>query len=781
MWEEARGRKGAWVLSVPYRRHWFTHYVSYRDVVYTFEEWDSLSRVVTNGLYGFTKKKTYDQLIYQRAADIWKKPTYTSEVMRTVGPWAMSEYKCQRSLVSIASWRELFCASLPGAAASCFVWLVNRYGPDFIRNRTSSRRGILLQCGLVSGALFMSYNQLRVARPRVRKYTDWEPRVTPDTSFDEAESGSTNVEQPDQPGLNQLGFPRPGEDSLEHPCGACDETDASIRCTQHETNTRFVEMDAGQGVVGQSAEGTTAKRIVGAATLPTSCPPNVYIQEVRNAEIAIEERMTKKKKSFTGTVEDIEKINSFVAEAMGNNKTRGLFSVKKVSDLLWQKTMELMKSKKWATSRFENAFDQLLLECDPQYKLKAQVKMEPMPEGKAPRLLIADGDRGQLMALLVIGLIEELIKKHFPEKGIKGRAKRDAVANVASHMSVPHKMSERGFTVFEGDGSAWDTTCSLEVRELVENPIIEHVTNIVQAFGEQIPNTWSQSHLEVCRKKKLRLLYDKNKQRKCIDIPAIRRSGHRGTSCLNWWVNYTLWHCSLFSDPKPFLCPENKWGTDVTGKRRWMVSAFEGDDSIIMSSPKLEDGDELHTLVLQHWDRMGFNMKIELRDKRALFVGYYIGLGEKGANGTIMPEIDRCLGRAGITCSPAFLDALDKGDKAKCQKLSGAAALSRAFEFAGLCPTLSNKFLEYSDSVGVTVTHDLLMRVSPEDEDVDVTSLRDSIILSNAGVEDELANLERVGFPITLEEKAKFVDYKWDYDRLHCWEEFRDSLPSSWR
>jgi hypothetical protein len=212
-----------------------------------------------------------------------------------------------------------------------------------------------------------------------------------------------------------------------------------------------------------------------------------------------------------------------------------------------------------------------------------------------------------------------------------------------------------------------------------------------------------------------------------------------------------------------------------------MVSAFEGDDSIIMSSPKLEDGDELHTLVLQHWDRMGFNMKIELRDKRALFVGYYIGLGEKGANGTIMPEIDRCLGRAGITCSPAFLDALDKGDKAKCQKLSGAAALSRAFEFAGLCPTLSNKFLEYSDSVGVTVTHDLLMRVSPEDEDVDVTSLRDSIILSNAGVEDELANLERVGFPITLEEKAKFVDYKWDYDRLHCWEEFRDSLPSSWR
>jgi hypothetical protein len=36
---------------------------------------------------------------------------------------------------------------------------------------------------------------------------------------------------------------------------------------------------------------------------------------------------------------------------------------------------------------------------DPTFKIKANIKLEHMPEGKAPRFLIADGDTGQIMAI----------------------------------------------------------------------------------------------------------------------------------------------------------------------------------------------------------------------------------------------------------------------------------------------------------------------------------------------------------------------------------------------
>eukprot|EP00969_Alexandrium_andersonii_P314043 13873773-Alexandrium_andersonii.AAC.1 len=56
--------------------------------------------------------------------------------------------------------------------------------------------------------------------------------------------------------------------------------------------------------------------------------------------------------------------------------------------------VEDIKSKKWVASRLGSALENLVQQSVHTFKLKANIKLEPMPEGKAPRMLIADNDDG---------------------------------------------------------------------------------------------------------------------------------------------------------------------------------------------------------------------------------------------------------------------------------------------------------------------------------------------------------------------------------------------------
>merc|ERR1719499_1352467 len=82
--------------------------------------------------------------------------------------------------------------------------------------------------------------------------------------------------------------------------------------------------------------------------------------------------------------------------------------------------------------------------------------------------------------------------------------------------------------VFEGDGSAWDTTCGAELRDCVENPVILRVADVLKVHMSQ-PLTWVDAHSQACTRKKLVLSFTKNKEKQKFLINAIRRSGHRGT------------------------------------------------------------------------------------------------------------------------------------------------------------------------------------------------------------------------------------------------------------
>jgi len=598
------------------------------------------------------------------------------------------------------------------------------------------------------------------------------------------------------PPRNDLGYVEPGHGNADlHPFGGNSDEDSLIRASRED---RIVENTAGVGVIGQSSEPLSSKQIVGVLSLPITDNPNVYAKEPASIQSAIDERITKKQRPFTANKEDKALIGRLVAEAIADNPRRSLFSTRRVTQW-WEKSIFVdLRSGKWTEDRLTKTVEGLCCRIQPTFKLSCDVKLEPMPEGKAPRMLIADGDEGQVLALLTICCIEDLIKKHLPKKTIKGLGKRAAMERVATELRVPKaaysktkgpgsRMEQQpGASVFEGDGSAWDTTCSSQLRDCVENPVIIHVATILKVMMSQ-PGSWVDAHSDVSAMRQLTLTFKKNGQFRKFTIDAIRRSGHRGTSCLNWWTNFVGWHCAIFEMPETFLDPDVRYGRDHAGINRWFASAYEGDDSMLSTTPKIGENDELYISLLQRWERLGFNMKIFIRGQRGLFTGYYHALDNDGPTGVFMPEIDRCFARAGVSCSPTMIKCFKDKDRAGCQQISRAAALSRAYEFAGLSPTISTKYMRYYEALNVKtmVDRDLQMRTCGADAEFSEPEIVAEINLKNGAAmsfdSSELDRLAAVGFKCTAEELCRFSLQMWDYDLLRDWDGFRASLPESWR
>jgi 8-oxo-dGTP pyrophosphatase MutT (NUDIX family) len=304
---------------------------------------------------------------------------------------------------------------------------------------------------------------------------------------------------PSAPALNELGYVEPGHGNNDrHILGGATDDDSEIRALRED---RVLVSQAGVGVIGQSTTPNSVRQIVGVVSLPITDPPNVYAKEAANVQSAIDNRITKKQRPFTANVEDKRLIGLMVSAAIGASPKKSLFSTLRVVE--WWKTRVIgdCKSGKWTTTRMQNTVESLLTRIDPQFKLSCDVKLEPMPEGKAPRMIIADGDEGQVLALLTICCIEDLIKAHLPLKTIKGVGKSDAMDRVAPQLRIPKAAQKRtqtkgtppGVSVFEGDGSAWDTTCSASLRDHVENPVILHVGAIMKLLMVE-PPSWITSH-----------------------------------------------------------------------------------------------------------------------------------------------------------------------------------------------------------------------------------------------------------------------------------------------
>jgi hypothetical protein len=295
-----------------------------------------------------------------------------------------------------------------------------------------------------------------------------------------------------------------------------------------------------------------------------------------------------------------------------------------------------------------------------------------------------------------------------------------------------------------------------------------------------------EEHSAACEQKTLRLFFKNKIGSMSVTIDAIRRSGHRGTSCLNWWMNFTLWVCSVFEQPERFLDPSVRTGKDLTGQSRWWNGCFEGDDSLCTMKPPMVQGDRLSGIFLDFWRDAGFNMKIVFCTTRATFVGWHIGCTDGELNDHRCPELPRALANSGVSVSSEGVEAGREGKLSTVKVLAAASALARASDFSGILPSVSAKYLAFAEDCTTSNFEDREMSMRSFGEaGFKADDVRERIRSRNLEVtpDQELETLAALGCPATHDEILTFTEYVWSLEPATLVEygSFRESLPPSWR
>jgi hypothetical protein len=385
------------------------------------------------------------------------------------------------------------------------------------------------------------------------------------------------------------------------------------------------------------------------------------------------------------------------------------------------------KSKKWTEARAIRALNDLAERYCPGYRFKGKVKLEPAKKGKPPRLIISDQDAGQVMAWMVMGLLERYIFTTYKSRSIKGMSKKARMERLARDFHM-NKHGEKGefvekmlASILENDGSAWDGCMRQRLRMLVEEPFIEAATEMVNQLV--LPaGMYSDEHLESTKGKTITLRFPmamRDLQVKSpeslgkddtgvelsdfvalkkivkVEISAIRRSGHRGTSILNWISNHMLWVWVLFG--KHGVCfahPDRRRCKDIFGRERNALFCFEGDDSILAVTGSFTQ-DEIDKLT-SRWKALGHRPKLFLRKPgdAAEFCGWKFLVDEYGlkADGFTV-DVPRQF-RNGHTCiAPEAVDAVVRGNRVKFAKVAVPGMLTRAYTLAETAPSLAQYFL----------------------------------------------------------------------------------------
>jgi len=462
---------------------------------------------------------------------------------------------------------------------------------------------------------------------------------------------------------------------------------------------------------------------------PSPFEPIFWANTVMNGRRAINGRMTEVYVPMTLTTEQEAEISKAVEAFVKRMKDS-----KHVKSMIFSLLFMDWKSKKWTAARAEQALKDLQAKYDPYYKFKGQIKLEPGKDGKPPRLIIADGDVGQVMAWCVFGLIERYLysKEGYKHRSIKGVSKKARMGQL--HYDLRHDycgpdgefISRMIGSILENDGSAWDACMSARLRALIEEPLIEAASDMFK--DTLIPEScYTAEHLESTKGKYIVLTFPvgmrefkvKNldiaanatidgeplftyaalKKEVRVRIHAIRRSGHRGTSVLNWFANHILWAWVLFgrnayrfADPNLVRC------TDVFGHDVRVKWCFEGDDSILFVTHLYSDL-EMEKLA-ERWKACGHRPKLFLRKpgEAAEFCGWKMIADQYGIRlGSEVVDVPRQW-RNGHTCiAPEAVKAAVDGDRKAFASVVVPGILCRAYNVTDRCPSLGRYFLNMAE------------------------------------------------------------------------------------
>lgn len=506
-------------------------------------------------------------------------------------------------------------------------------------------------------------------------------------------------------------------------------------------------------------------------------PPKMtlYANTVDNVRVAVHERIERKHVTPHFSKADRTDFGHMVGSLQ-----RDIFTTKRIAQ--WadlHPTLPDCKSKKWTDDRVAKAADWLLRDAEVRYDLTAMIKLEASNPDKAPRLLVADGDKGQLMALMVVKCMEDILFDVYAKRSIKHAAKGAAVDAASDRHR--HRTYDR--FVIEGDGSAWDATMSDALRGITENPLIAHIGAVLKQLG-MVPDAWFDAHEEINNKKALRAKLKGEWLGSAsvkLTLRAIRRSGHRGTSVLNWLANFTIWAVVLYGpNAWQFVAPDRTQAVDRWGKTSWTDFTFEGDDSLLSTSSNYigERKKELERM----FTRYGLNMKLvdATATGSAEFCGWRIRVDQHGTvPASACPDLKRAVKNAGVSVSGDAVRAVLDGDDAKMAKLAAASYLCRAHDFAGRAPTVSGMFYgmaaSWDATLEVEADHEMRMRTGLETSG----EVCDAIRSANAGaIHDEADYLTALGWPTTTCDLLRVVELgagHWTTSAA-----FHQGIPSSW-
>jgi len=422
---------------------------------------------------------------------------------------------------------------------------------------------------------------------------------------------------------------------------------------------------------------------------PDLIPTEAFSNTVGNIKAGAAKRIKPPPYSANGKME--RKIYRTVNALIEN-----VFSRDKI--VKWRKEnpcFDEMKSKKWSTERWRNAVQETLADISSHIKQECQIKKnEALPaKGKAPRPIIQSGDSGQAIMAFTVKCFEELLFSYFEEASIKHVAKHEAMHRVAAHLR------QENAHVIEGDGSAWDACCNWKIRKQTENRIIKHIIHILGEDAE-VPKSWLEETLKDMEKPELNMkckVKDNTIVPFRILIDSIRQSGHRGTSCFNWLINFVCWLCVICEKPwelvpkikgrnKPVL--QNEYISAFDGCKYSLKYAFEGDDSAISTTENLKNHEKE---IMEQWTKLGFNMKLVYANKFFTFTGFHFLCDEKGPCPCFMPEPARNLASSSWSTSSLLIS-----NPGKVHEVGAAAMLARAQNFSGCGP-----FSAYFAALGI--------------------------------------------------------------------------------
>ena len=424
----------------------------------------------------------------------------------------------------------------------------------------------------------------------------------------------------------------------------------------------------------------------------------VWCDDIQTFDLAVDERYTKPHVGVhvKFTHMDRRKIGAVNQYLMANIFTRD--AVKR-----WAEDKPDVKSraaKKWNVDRIDRAARDAAVKGMPAASgsVKCEVLVLRPGKDRRPRPIVADGDLGAICAADACGAIEGCLFAHgaYEDASIKHVDKAKAMDRVAEKL----RLSE-GAVINEQDGSAWDGCCGAEVRDACENVIMRHILcELVCAQNAgSVDDTLNSAHYRRCATKVLQVRYNKVEgpgERR--EFPAIRRTGHKGTSVLNYLINLVLTACAIARNPEEAVALVASWRENTGNVRAF----FEGDDGIFCGPSKWWTA-QREREFLDFWTRAGFIMKIVTSREGSLaaeFCGWKFGTDKYGImEEERSPDIKRCLGHASWQHGPELMAAYRAGDMQKVRSLAAGCYISYARLFAGRCTPLTNYFLLLAETL----------------------------------------------------------------------------------